>query len=171
MIGSANHRDPNYAMALSINSASAGLDSVTLNDFYETADQKSLYVFQQPLPKYEAVTRPLGTRSVSINGNVVDLANINWVQSSVDSTSVTYVAVINSDNVPALEIDKTFQVLPRNVADGSLGFEINVQQNFRNLSGKAIKVKTTFNGPTPPRGRTIVRKTGSLWWGLTMIAK
>src|SRR5205814_1255158 len=51
---------------------------------------------------------------------------------------------------PLLEIDKTFQVLPRETGDGSKGFEVRVAQEFKNLSSKPLSVKATFNGPTPP---------------------
>jgi YidC/Oxa1 family membrane protein insertase len=152
-IGSAQHADPTYAMALAIDPNGAGLSSVTLNDFYETAEHKDLYTFQKPLVGFEAQSRPLATRTVTVNGKSIDLSNIPWQRGPYDSNSATYVAKISDNGQAVLEIDKTFQVLPRNPGgndDGSKGFEIRVSQEFKNPSPNPVTVKATFNGPTAP---------------------
>ncbi len=149
-IGSMVFGDPRYAMGLSIDPNGAGLSSVTLNNFYETAERKSLYVYQKPIANLESSTKPLATPFVSINGNKVDLSKVNWTLAKVDVDSATYIATVNDGGAPALEVQKTFQVFPRDTKDGREGFEIRLEQNFRNLSPKAINVSTAMNGPTMP---------------------
>jgi YidC/Oxa1 family membrane protein insertase len=149
-LGSAEHGDPTYSMGLAINPTGASLSSVTLNEFYETAEQKSLYIFQTPVVGFEPNTATLASRSVTINGNDVDLLYLTWTQVSKNPTTAVYRAIINAGDKPELEIDKTFQVPPKNTPDGRGGYEILVNQGFKNLSGKPLNVKTIFNGPTPP---------------------
>ena len=149
-LGSAEHGDPAYSMGLAINPAGAGLSSVTLNEFYDTAEQKSLYIFQQPIAGMESATEVLATRSVTINGKVADLENINWTPIAGTASTATYRAIINDTNKPELEIDKTYEVFPKETHDGRGGYEIRLEQNFKNLTPKPMSVRTVFNGPTPP---------------------
>ena len=152
ILGATDHADPRYCIGLSIDSTGAGLSSATLNDFYDTAEQKNPYVFEQPLPGFESSTRPFASQWIQVNGNTVDLSSINWTLVSCDSSSATYKAIVNQSDKPAVEIDKTFTVPSRNIKDGSGGFEIAVVQNFKNLTDKPIQLKTAFAGPTtPPR--------------------
>jgi YidC/Oxa1 family membrane protein insertase len=152
ILGATDHADPRYAIGLSIDPAGAGISSATLNDFYETAERKNPYVFERPLDGLESSTRPLTTQWIELNGTAVDLSNVNWTLATCDSASATYHTTINDHGKPTVEVDKTFTVPPRDIADGSGGFEITVSQNFKNLSDKPIQLKTAFAGPTlPPR--------------------
>lgn len=151
-LGSDQYADPTYAMALSVDPAGAGLSSVSLNNFFEAVESKSLYVFQQPLASLESTTHPLATQSITVNGHTLDLSKINWTRKSADASSATYVAdVVGGDGQPVLELDKTFQVFPRDTKDGSKGYEIHLLQNFKNLSGKPISVKAVLDGPNLPK--------------------
>jgi YidC/Oxa1 family membrane protein insertase len=150
-IGSNQHADPQWAMQLTIDPLGAGLDSAVLNDFYETAEKKNLYQFQTPLDT-DLPTRPLGSRQVIVNGQTVDLSGPAWTQGDVSATAATYKAIVKTGGAATLEIDKTFQLLPRNASNGSGGFELAVSQVFKNLSPGPLKLQTTFNGTTlPPR--------------------
>jgi YidC/Oxa1 family membrane protein insertase len=137
-------------MLLNLDPRGAGLDAATLVDFNATADPLSpRYQFEKPIDGFESITRPMATRSVTIDGRELDLSNCVWKQSEPSVDSMSYTVVVNDGVTPVLEITKTFKLQPRDAAEGS-GFEVAFNQTFRNLSGKSIKVKTTFNGPTPP---------------------
>ncbi len=152
MIGSVTPADPTFALGLQIDPAGAGLSSATLTDDYQTAERKNLYEFQQPLPNDESATIPLATREIRIDDKPVDLSRVNWKRTAMDRSSVTYSTVIEDTGAPLLQIDKTFQASPRNAADGSGGYEIALNQSFKNLSGRILRVQVTMNGPTlPPR--------------------
>jgi len=152
ILGATDHSDPRFAIGLNINPAGAGISSATLNDFYATSEQKDPYVFEQPLDGLDSSTRPLSTQWVELNGTAVDLSNVNWALISSNSASATYQTIISDHGKPAVEVDKTFTVPPRDITDGSGGFEITVSQIFKNLSDKPIQLKTAFAGPTlPPR--------------------
>ena len=142
-------KDLKYQMSMSLSSKGAGLDGVTLSDFWETAQQQKHYVFQRPTEGAEAVTRPLATRSVKIDGQDVDLSSVTWTQTTAAADTATYSTLVMIGGKPALHLSKTFKLLPRDSSLGS-GFDVQVKQNFRNLTDKPLKVSVTFNGPTPP---------------------
>jgi YidC/Oxa1 family membrane protein insertase len=149
-LGSSQHQDPDFAVALSIDPHGAGLSSVTLNNFFETAEQKAIYTFQKPFAGFEPLTRPLATRAITVNGKTIDLSNTKWKLVSSDSTTATYRATVNDGDRSLLEIDKTYTIYPRKIDDGSEGYEVRVAHDFKNLSPQPITVKVVINGPTPP---------------------
>jgi YidC/Oxa1 family membrane protein insertase len=147
-LGSARSADPTYPMLLSINPQGAGLESVTLNDFWETAEHKALYVYQEAFPGEETLTRPLAMRWITINGQQLDISNLNWKQTAKDAGSATYTAQIDDNGAPLLVMTRTFRLHKRSDADK--GFEVTVDQNFTNASGKQISFHSTMNGPSMP---------------------
>jgi YidC/Oxa1 family membrane protein insertase len=150
VVGSLAVKDPVYAMALTIDPRGAGLSSVTLNDYFESADQKDSYKYQVPISGDEDITRPLATRSIKINGQqVVELGALYWTRTASTADSVTYSVTINDNGSPLLVIDKTYTVPPRK--SPSDGFDVAVTQKFTNKSAKLLTVSTEFNGPTPPK--------------------
>ena len=139
-----------HRMVLNLDPRGAGLDAATLVDFNATADPLSpRYQFQQPIDGFESITRPMATRSVTVDGKELDLSNSVWKQSESSADSTTYTLVVYDGIAPVLELTKTFKLQSRDATDGS-GWEVSFNQAFRNLSGKSIKVKSTFNGPMPP---------------------
>ena len=74
-IGSDKPKDPAYALGLQIVSQGAALGSATINS-YKDADANGLYIFQQPLEETDYAS--LATRSVTIDGQSVDLSTANW---------------------------------------------------------------------------------------------
>jgi YidC/Oxa1 family membrane protein insertase len=146
----------NYQMVLTVDPKGAGLQSVVLSKFYETAAHEHLYTFEQPLDGFESITRPMATRTVTINGTDVDLSNTTWQQTADTIDSATYTTIIRDGIAPALELSKTFKLLPagdEKAKDGS-GYDVVMNQSFRNLTGKPMKVAVTFNGPTPPESES-----------------
>jgi YidC/Oxa1 family membrane protein insertase len=149
-LGSEIPLDKEFPLQLDISPQGAGLDSVTLNDFWETAEHKNLYVYQKPFPEQESLTRPLATRWITINGQQLDVSNINWARTACDQTSVTYVAHVTDSGKPLLEMSKTFTIRRRNSPDDYRAFQIAVSQNFINQSAKPITIHETLNGPSAP---------------------
>ena len=148
-LGSAAHRNPDYALELSIDPVGAGIRSIVLNDFKQSADKPDLYRFQEPYGGFERQSRALGTRSVTVNGQTLDLSNVPWrLVEDDDPAAATYVVDIE----PSLQVRKTFRVFQRNSADrkGAAGFETRVEYAFKNLTGADLKVKTAFNGAILP---------------------
>jgi YidC/Oxa1 family membrane protein insertase len=148
-LGSAKPRDANYALQLSLDAVGGGIRSVLLNDFKKSAKDAAPYVFQEPYSGSEAKSRPLATRSVTVNGQTHDLSTIAWrLLEDDDPAAATYVV----DLPPSLRVRKTFRVFPRDGGPrkGSAGYEVLVEYGFKNLSGSDVKVKTAFNGPTLP---------------------
>ena len=145
-----------FPMVLAVDPQGAGLKSITLSDYYDTAahkdvaDKSHLYKFEEPLVGFESVTRPLATRTITVNDTDIDVSNVIWKQAESSRSSVTYTATVLDSGLPALELTKTFTLLPRDAKDGSRGFDVAVHQGFRNLTGKPIKASVTLNGPTPP---------------------
>jgi YidC/Oxa1 family membrane protein insertase len=150
-LGSISHNDPTYSLGIMIDPLGAGLSSVTLNRYFQTDQQTDLYAFQKPLSDDMATTRALSTQSITVDGNVIDLSNVAWTQKQADSTSATYVATVREGGEPILELNKVFQVFPASEkSDGPDGYEVRVQQDFRNLTNRQINVKVKLNGTLPP---------------------
>ncbi len=149
-LGSEQPKDPVFPMQLLINSQGAGIDSVTLNDFWESAERKSLYAYQKPFAGQEAMTRPLATRWITINGQQLDVSKLDWQRVSVAADSATYVAHVEDNGKPLLAMSKTFTLRHRNATDNSQGLEVTVTQDYRNDSDRPINVHATINGPTTP---------------------
>lgn len=145
--------ETSFPMILAIDPRGAGLNSVTLSDFKKTdAVDSPKYVFQEPLAGLEDQTRPLATRSITIDGQEIDLSSATWRQSSATQDSATYSLTIGTvpTGHPVLQLSKTFKLLPRDAVDKSQGFDVVFNQSFRNLSGKPLQFSETINGPTPP---------------------
>jgi YidC/Oxa1 family membrane protein insertase len=138
-----------YPVKMTIDPQGAGLQSVILPDYYVTAAHDKPYIFQQPLTGFESLTRPLATRTVTVNGTDIDTSGLIWKQVESSASSATYAATVLEAGTPELEVTKKFTVSPRDAADGSRGFDVAVHQSFRNLTAKIIKVSITLNGPVP----------------------
>jgi YidC/Oxa1 family membrane protein insertase len=157
-LGSAAHDDPAFPMAMRIDPRGAGLESVTLNKFYKSATDAQnrdpdagLYQFQQPDPAYPDDTKPLATRSVTVDGTDVDLTGVRWARTAATADSATFTTQLLDGARPVLELTKTFKLQPH-ATDGSGGYDVAVAQTCRYLGPKAVTVSFTFNGPNPPSG-------------------
>jgi YidC/Oxa1 family membrane protein insertase len=155
IIGSTQAKDPEYGLGLQIDPHGAGLNSVTINS-YKDADAKGLYEFQQPYA--DADNRPLATRSVSIDGQSLDLSRANWqLEPGTSRTTATYgVDIAGANHLPLLHISKTYQVQSRgpqkNRDNAAAGYEVNVTYHLRNATTRPLNnVRLEFDGPTMPQ--------------------
>jgi YidC/Oxa1 family membrane protein insertase len=157
MLGSAAKEDKKFAMSVAIARKGAAIDSVILNQFLKTAENTNVpYTFEEPLVVDGSArddTRALQSRSISIDGNVIDLADVAWKVESSSDASATFSADILNGETPVARVSKTYTLSPRS-EDGktSQGYMVMVSQKVENLSDKEMKVRSVFNGPTvPPR--------------------
>jgi YidC/Oxa1 family membrane protein insertase len=159
-LGSARHKDADYAIELKTQARGAGVDTVVLNGFLAAVDDpsKTPYHFQEPQPAVLATYgHALATRSITVNGQVVDVSAINWkFEGPVEPGRAAYSVTLGTAGDPVLKVRKTFRVFKRNDPEhGGLGYEVRVDHDFDNLSGKSLSVSMQFNGPAmPPRELT-----------------
>lgn len=156
-LGSAASADKNWRMQLSLSPGGAGIDSVVLNDFRRTAEDKvARYSFQQPLiveGNERLDTRSMMTRTLFIDGNAVDLSGVNWRREKVEGNSVTFSVDILQGETEVAKLHKTYTITPRSDdPKTNQGFEVGISHRIENLTDKPIKAAIYFNGPTvPPR--------------------
>ncbi len=150
-LGSNVPSDPTYTMAVNISDRGAGLNDVLLNEFRRSVESPDLYTFQSPYAGYEDETRPLATRSINIDGTVVNLLGVDWERVSESKDSATFRVTISRDGLPAVEIDKSYTLTKRATDDNSpQGCEVTMAYKVSNLTGTPMKAKLAFNGPTAP---------------------
>ena len=149
-IGSTAFQDAAFPMAITLDPRGAGLGKVVLNDYFETAKQEQQYTFEEPDPASPDDTRPLATRSVTVDGREVDLTNARWRQTAATDGSASFATRILDGAKPVLELTKTFTLKRRDAADGSRGFDVGVAQTFRKLVADPMTVVVSLNGPTAP---------------------
>ncbi len=146
--------DSPLRMAVTLSATGAGVDQVVLNEF-DAAEQSGKkpeervhYAYQQPYSQFEALTRPLATTSLVINGQRLNLAGIAWRLASSSDTEATFTLDIVSGDTPVARLYKSYQLTRRQ--DPSLGYEILVNQRIENLGDSPLVVKAELNGPLPP---------------------
>jgi YidC/Oxa1 family membrane protein insertase len=139
-----------YRMAVQLAPSGASINGIILNEFKQTASKNSgPYTFQQPYPGAEAISRPLATLSINVDGKVIDLGNAEWTLEQHDTGSATYSIRIGDGSQPFLRLVKRFQLSPSSDPK-TQGYELGVTQTVENLSGRELKISTTFAGPTMP---------------------
>lgn len=137
-----------YPLALSIDPQGAGLDSVILNRFRNTSGSPDPYIYEQPKDIDPGKTRPLATRSITIDGRqTLDLLDQLWTLKSHDQSSAVYTLTIASDTGD-LTLQKTYRLTPK--TDAGRGYVVSVDYTLTNHTSKPLTVATTFNGPTAP---------------------
>ncbi len=154
-IGSdARSKDNAVKMAVTLSATGAGVEQVVLNEF-DAADQygkppeqRQHYTYQQPFNGFEAVSRPLATRAITINGQRIDLASAKWKLASSDDSSARFTLDVLDGEMPVARLHKTFAL--SSGSDAGLGYEVGVDQRIENLSGSALSVSAELNGPIPP---------------------
>jgi len=154
-LGSIQKEDPAFALGMTLSARGAGIESITLNDYRKTVKTDDRYVFQTPSTIDPSATRPLATRSVTVNGVSHALADVAWLLERSDNTSVTYQVNINDASGPLLRVRKSFTISPRREkSDSEKGrqYEVAIAYSFENLTTVPVRVSTELNGPsTPPR--------------------
>jgi len=148
-LGSAATKDATFAMQADIAPDGAGFDAIFLNQFNREARSLDPYTFQQPIPGH-ADTRPLATRTITIDGTPFDLANVAWnLDKERSSATVAWYSVeLKKGDAPLLKLWKKYEVFTR--ADAGQGYEMSVDFGFENESDAPLRIVTEFNGPTTP---------------------
>jgi YidC/Oxa1 family membrane protein insertase len=151
LIGSEVPNDPQYRLAVQIDPRGAAIDSVALNEA-RAVDGKAIYRFEQPYSGHDEY-RALATRSVLINGQSVDLADVAWrLQSHTASSAAYSTDILAPGGAPILRVIKNFSLEKRGPDNTSAGYEISVDYQLQNLTAAAQTVQLDFDGPImPPR--------------------
>jgi YidC/Oxa1 family membrane protein insertase len=137
-----------YPLAISIDPLGAGMNQVVLNRFRQSEGSPQPYQFQHPDSVNPADTRPLATRSITIDGQTIDLLNQPWTLIKHDESSAVYSVEIGSEKGTALSVQKTYQIFPK--TSENKGYEVAVNYALQNHTAKPMQVAASFNGPTPP---------------------
>jgi YidC/Oxa1 family membrane protein insertase len=151
VLGSGTEKDPNFAMQVEISPDGAGIDKVVLNQFHQKVKSPDLYTFQVPYDTHPE-TNPLGTRTLTIDGNSVDLGGA-WNLIHADPSSATFTTDLTVNGKPAVRLTKTYHLPDIHSAEKQgMGYELFVDFRIQNLTDQALTVSSLFNGPTvPPR--------------------
>jgi YidC/Oxa1 family membrane protein insertase len=148
-LGSAD-KGGDYRMAVQIVPSGGSINSITLNEFKQSAEKDSgPYRFQQPYPGAEAITRTLATLSINVDGKIIDLGNAEWTVEQSSQSSVTLSALIGEGAQPVLRLVKRFELAPSS-DPSTQGYELAMTQAVENLTNRDLKLTTTFAGPTMP---------------------
>jgi YidC/Oxa1 family membrane protein insertase len=153
--------DKAFPMVVKVSSQGAGLESVKLKDFAAPADtardkpgvpanapSKQPYVFQQPVNPADPFSRSMATRSVTVNGTEVKLADVNWNLERQDGKSASFLV-----DLGPVRVRKVYELHESGAPDK--GYELVVRHEFEatpEAGATPLKVKFSLSGPvTPPR--------------------
>jgi YidC/Oxa1 family membrane protein insertase len=149
-IGSKQPGDGSYVLGVDVSPQGAGLNQVVLNQFKQAVGSPELYNFQHPLND-DLLTRPLATRSATVNGTELNLAGAQWNLVNSSGDSATYALELGNESGPLVRLLKTFEVRTRAATKGkSEGYEVGLRLGFENLSNQPVTVQTTVNGTAAP---------------------
>lgn len=148
-IGSGIRNDSTYSIGIELMQRGAAIAQVELNQYKQTVEANNSYTYEQPLPIDSPQNSVLGTDSVTIDGQSVDLSSANWQLVSHTPASAVFAVKIDDPSGKAIaRVEKTYQVYPKD--DRRLGYEAHVSQRIQNLSGRPLKVQTSVNGTVAP---------------------
>jgi YidC/Oxa1 family membrane protein insertase len=159
-LGSPQYKDKTYALQLEVAPAGAGVAGVVLNDFLASVDDpnKTPYTFQKRTElnaaAFDQFGSPLGTRTITVDGQTVDVSKVNWrPEGESQPGRMAYSVTLGTPGRPVLKVIKTFRVFERESAEhAGKGYEVRLDYDFENLSGKPLQVSMGYNGPAmPPR--------------------
>jgi YidC/Oxa1 family membrane protein insertase len=149
VLGSAEPKNPDFALAVELSSRGAGISSVALNGYTLRVGKADPFLFQTPYPTDPDGTRPLATRALFIDGQRFDTSSLDFAVKESSSSAVTFAATIQRGGLPILELRKIYTLQRR--AHGSLGYELDINYVLRNLTDAPLGVEAVINGPvTPP---------------------
>jgi YidC/Oxa1 family membrane protein insertase len=148
-IGSGVRNDPTYSMELDLSPRGASVVHVALNQFKQSVDGNSAYTYEQPLDVNDVSHAALATDSITLNGQSIDLSQIDWQLLVKTPSSATFGLTLNDAAGKGLaRLEKTFAVFPQD--DRRQGYEAQVNEQVINLSSHPLTVHTMMNGVVPP---------------------
>jgi len=147
-LGSANRKDSEFSLNLTLDPKGAGVRSVVLNQFNSAAHNGDIYVYQQP-PRVRAEIIPFASRTITVDKTTFELGNLDWAVVSRTPTQAVYGTDLVRDGKPVLEIRKTYTIRPAGDKE-TQGYEVGLEYSFSNLTDQPVTVQTDFNGPVLP---------------------
>jgi YidC/Oxa1 family membrane protein insertase len=140
-----------YPIGLSLDPQGAAVSSATLNRLRAAVGKDEPYVYQKPYKDLDsASSRSLITQAITINGQRVDLHNVNWNLIESSDKSATYsIDVAGPDGKKLARVSKTY-TLHSAKDDPTFGYELTMVYRYENLSPQPLVIKTFFNGPLVP---------------------
>ncbi len=149
-LGSTAPKDPTYALELSINPVGGGLEQVVLNNFKQRVDSDERFTFEKPYGP--AGTSPLATRTITLNGQTIDISSQVWRVDRSDRSATLTLELADPSGQPIVRLEKTYEIFARQdeKAPGAEGYEIRFSRKATNLTGGALEVSATLVGPTFP---------------------
>jgi len=139
-----------YPIGLAIDPQGAAVSSATLNRLRAAVGKDEPYVYQKPYKDLDpASSHSLITQAISVNGQRVDLHNVNWALKEFSENSATYyVDIAQPDGKKMARISKTYTLRP--ASHPSFGYELSMVYGYENQTAQPLIIKTFFNGPTVP---------------------
>jgi YidC/Oxa1 family membrane protein insertase len=155
VLGSPQKEDPQYRLGLHLTARGAGVESVTLNHYFQSIERKALYRFQVPYPEESPLALPLAARAVVVDDVELDLAGsaVSWelVSPAQPGTATYKITVVDPADMPVLEIHKIWQLRPTAPDQKrGLGYLLTVRYEVHNRGGIERRVRLKFTGPTAP---------------------
>ncbi len=166
-LGSAEAKDPKYAIEVNISPRGAGLNDVTVNEYKQPVTRMGVYTFQDrklPDPEHtnpadasNVVTqlidadasRSMSVLTAKINGQEINVGSAFWTLTASTPESATFTLPIAAGNMPVVELVRTYGLKPR--TDAGAGYEVVTSLEVRNKSAAPATVELVMNGPaTPP---------------------
>ena len=144
---------------------------MALNQFKLKVGQPDPYTFDQP-DDFGPDDRALASRNITINGQSIDLANVQWTQEKSSAGEATYFVDVEADGQEAGAMHKTYHLdtLSESKATSG-GYEMTITMAIDNLGAKPITASTSFNGPLPPRPEICAGRIGTSWADMTTPAR
>ena len=159
-IGSTQLFNSTYNVGVTTVPHGASIDSVALTPYRLDLGSPYPYSFQQPYADAEddSLKQSMSTTSVTIDGQTIDLWDVDWRLLRQSAQSVTYALDVVNKVGGQIEIDKQFVVSPAQTGgDTPQGFQVALNYTVKNLStpkSGVHDVSFDFDGPTIPMAET-----------------
>ncbi len=138
-----------FAMGVTFDSQGASITSVTLNRLRAAVGKQEPYVYQKPYEKLDhASSYSMITQAISINGQRVELHNLNWTLAESNDKSVSYYVDVVLADGKRVRVNKTYTL--SSAKSESFGYELSMEYRFENQTAQPVVIRTFFNGPTVP---------------------
>ncbi|MFG0273522.1 MAG: YidC/Oxa1 family insertase periplasmic-domain containing protein [Phycisphaerales bacterium] len=121
----------------------AGIESITLREYYETLRKQDHYEIQSRSLVRGVTVASLAARSVEIDGQTVDLyasgVADRWIWRPLGRGAFEAM-IVDADDAPVARITRRFTLRP-------VSYDIFLDQRFENLTERALRVRWIQYGP------------------------
>src|SRR5436190_7099912 len=94
------------------------------------------------------------TQAIAVNGQRVEVHNVNWTLGASDQKSATYFVDVTLADGKKVRVSKTYELRPAK-GDSTFGYELKMVYRYDNQTAQPLVIKTFFNGPTVPAPENI----------------